>query len=231
MQNIESPPEHTSHVSAVNSSNWRAKVVTIVITALIAGMGGYLLGIKTNQTAPRNSQRVSFDPSPAPTKKPSPTPFVPKTLNSLPTIEPADPELVANWKTYTNARWGISFKYPETWFPKEVPQSSQRGGFDFYSYWVTPHPGRADYPTNAMFNVEISSDGHQTDAQFMNTAFEIPGYQKTLSIAGKLGIKTKWQYYIKLSNTNAMCLILTAFNEDGNRELDSVVSTLEFTNE
>lgn len=56
--------EKSSRVTAVNSSNRRSIVIAIVITALIAGTGGYLLGMRANQNASQGAQRASFYSSP-----------------------------------------------------------------------------------------------------------------------------------------------------------------------
>src|SRR5207248_9518020 len=87
MQDNESRPEQTSRVTAVNSSTWRRTAIAIVITALITGTGGYLLGIKTNQNAPQTTQRVSFQPLPTITAQPfisAPSPGSPQTTATPP---------------------------------------------------------------------------------------------------------------------------------------------------
>jgi hypothetical protein len=63
MQDNESVPEQTSRVTAVRSYTWQRAVIAIVITALIAGTGGYLLGTRANQNASQSTQRVSLNNS------------------------------------------------------------------------------------------------------------------------------------------------------------------------
>ncbi|PJE68920.1 hypothetical protein COU96_02585 [Candidatus Shapirobacteria bacterium CG10_big_fil_rev_8_21_14_0_10_38_14] len=75
-----------------------------------------------------NKQPVpSVPPTKVTTTGPSPAP------SPLPTADPT-----TNWKTYSNSRFGYSFKYPETWEPNRGPGnisdeelSSQRD-VDFY---------------------------------------------------------------------------------------------------
>jgi hypothetical protein len=62
MQDVESTTEQPSHVEAVNSSNWRSIVIAVVITALVTGTAGYLLGITINQNVSQKSQIVSVQP-------------------------------------------------------------------------------------------------------------------------------------------------------------------------
>jgi hypothetical protein len=71
MQGAESIPEQTSHVTTVNSPNWRSITIAIVITVIVAGTSGYVLGIRTNQNPSKSAQRVSFPPSPTITAQPS----------------------------------------------------------------------------------------------------------------------------------------------------------------
>lgn len=51
-QDNESISEQTSRVTTVNSSNWRRTVIVIVITAIIAGTGGYLACRTIHQPTP-----------------------------------------------------------------------------------------------------------------------------------------------------------------------------------
>jgi hypothetical protein len=192
----------------------------VLLAVLMAGTGGYLLGM-------RNSQSIS--PS-----QPSPT-ITAQTSMSTPSPISTQAIAAMNWKTYTNAQWGLSFKYPETWFPQEVPKSSQRGdSIDFYLYGVTPHPGGEGDPSNAVFTVE-SQEGHnqQTNEQFISEARQTGG-KRVLNVAGKPairgdGYRGEWYYAIKLSSTRL--LILAAINEDGANRLDTIASTINFTNE
>jgi hypothetical protein len=46
MQDDESRPEQRTGATGVNSSNWRRTAIVIVITAVFAGAGRYLLRIK-----------------------------------------------------------------------------------------------------------------------------------------------------------------------------------------
>jgi hypothetical protein len=208
-----------------------ALIAAILLSALVAGIGGYWLGIRIGQKSEIISQPAPIATT-TPTTTITATPTVSPTIPILPTQMPT---LTENWKTYTNARWGLSFKYPETWFPQEVPESSQRGdSIDFYPYGVTPHPGGEGDPSNAVFTVE-NQEGHsqQTNEQFISEARQTGG-KRVLNVAGKPairgdGYRGEWYYAIKLSSTRL--LILAAINEDGAKRLDTFASTINFTNE
>jgi hypothetical protein len=91
-----------------------ALIVTILLSALVAGVSGYLLGIRANQTAPRSTQRLSFQPSPIINKQPDLTTTPSST--SFPSINPVSTSSeVVHWITYTDATMGATFEYPATW--------------------------------------------------------------------------------------------------------------------
>ena len=109
MQNNESVLDPTRFPTAVNSCGWQRAAIGVVITALIFGAGGYLFGLRTGQNLSQGKQEIALQPSPLTTEKPSPIPFVPKTLYPVPTTNPM---LTANWKTYTNDKHSFTFRYP-----------------------------------------------------------------------------------------------------------------------
>ena len=98
MQDNESIPEQTSRVTAVNSSNWHRTVIAIVITALVTGASGYILGV-------RNKQPV-FPQQPGTTIMQSP-PITTQQLTSSLLISDG----FVNWRTY-RSYFGYSIKYP-----------------------------------------------------------------------------------------------------------------------
>lgn len=89
-------------------------ISAFLLTALVAGTGGYLLGIRTNQNAPLSDQSISLQPSPIIktqpdlTTTPSSTPF--PSISPVPT-----PSEAVRWITCTDATMGAIFEYPATW--------------------------------------------------------------------------------------------------------------------
>lgn len=138
------------------------------------------------------------------------TPTQTVSLTTIPVFPTQIPTLTANWKTYTNAKWGISFKYPETWFPQEAPQSSQQGdAVNFYPNGVTPDPGGGgETPFNSVFSVEN---------------------QDWPAIRG-VGYNGE-QDYIPIKLTSNSELVFGPHNEDAAKSLDTIISTIKFTDQ
>lgn len=211
-----------------------ALLAVVFFIAVVAGAGGYWLGIKTGQKSEIISQPVLIaTTTPTTTVTATATPTV--SLTTVPVLPTQIPALTANWKTYINAQWGLSFKYPETWFPQEVPNCCPPGNtIRFYLYGVTPHISGGDDPTNAEFVVE-NQEGHspQTNEQFISEARQTDG-KRVLNVAGKPAIRGDGYrgdsyYVIKLSSTRL--LVFGTYNEDGAKRLDTIISTIKFTNE
>jgi hypothetical protein len=195
---------------------------TVSLITIVAGVSWYLLGMKNGQSTPT----LQLSPSPNPTL----------SFPLLPTIEDqSQSPATTHWKTYINAQWGLFFKYPETWFPQEVLGWNPPGdSINFYPYGVTPYPGEADNPTNAVFAVE-NQEGHkpQTNEQFISEASQTDG-KRMLNVAGKPAIRGdgyngESHYIIKLSSTRL--LVLVVYSENAAERLDDIVSTIKFTNE
>lgn len=81
---IESPIPPTKKFSPIF-------ILAILILLLAVGAGGILLGKSLNTSQPSAQPTIA----PAPTQIPTPT-----------------PDVTANWKTYTNNKYGYSFEYP-----------------------------------------------------------------------------------------------------------------------
>lgn len=88
----QSEAQKTAQASPVPQTNKPLIIGLVVIILLLLGSTGYLI-------YQNNLLRQQIAPSPTPTS-PSPSPT-------------ADP--TANWKTYTNDKYKVSFKYPENW--------------------------------------------------------------------------------------------------------------------
>jgi hypothetical protein len=103
-----------------------ALITAVLLSALVAGIGGYFLGIRKNQYAPLSQPSPSPQPAmvtqiPATIAQSSYNQFTP-FLSPLPT-SPLIAEIpnciltghdaeTTNWKTYTNTKYYYSFKYP-----------------------------------------------------------------------------------------------------------------------
>jgi hypothetical protein len=227
MQNNDSGPDQARPPTSVNAYSWQRTAIVVVVTALIAGASGYLLGLRTAQNSSQGNREISLQPLPTQGREPySPIPFVPKTFYPVPTTNPV---LTANWKTYTNAQWHLSFKYPETWFPQKVPLSSHQGddAFNFYPVGVTPHPGEAGDPSNAVFGIQSAA----SQENMLNAVSPPAGFQRVI-VDGKPAVKGDGFCYIKLSSTSWIVLFGGDDEERGAaKRSDTIISTISFTNQ
>ena len=108
--------------TSFNSLKPLVLLATVLLIALVAGMGGYLLRIRKNeQSIPQSQPSASPQPtmithSSAAITQPSTTPTLhptPEIIEVTPMAAPTtDPSLTANWKMYVSEEIGISFKYP-----------------------------------------------------------------------------------------------------------------------
>jgi hypothetical protein len=118
MQDAKSIPEQTNRGTAGKSSTWRRTVIAIVITALIAGTSGYLLGIRTNQNPPQRIQKVSFQPSPYQTAITQVSPTIAQPSNPRQSTKnypvPTRFNPPASWRVY-KSEYGYQYSYPPTW--------------------------------------------------------------------------------------------------------------------
>lgn len=84
-----------------------------VIVMAVAGCGRSRPATTTPIVAPTiavatlTAEAVEPTPTAEPTQPPSPSPTVPEPT--------ATPDPYAGWLTYTNAKYGFSFRYPSTW--------------------------------------------------------------------------------------------------------------------
>jgi hypothetical protein len=145
MQNNESVPDHAHPSTAVNSSSSQRIAIAVVITALIFGAGGYLLGQRTVQNPSQGNQVISVQPSPSLSAEPSPRAFVPKTFYPVPTT---DPVLTANWKTYKNDKYGVTFRYPSNRYINMYPYPPTINGEYPYTDDIVLHTKQTSFEEN-----------------------------------------------------------------------------------
>src|SRR5215211_2590766 len=144
IENGESHPPHPPKQKPL------VLVAVALLIAVIAGTGGYVLGRSSGQKSEFISQTAPI----VSTKLTGTDAITPTVSPTVAVMQTAIPTLTANWKTYTNAKWGITLKYPEEWFSQQVPESSQVGdAIAFYPYGVTPFNGAGDEGTNAVLIV------------------------------------------------------------------------------
>jgi hypothetical protein len=187
MQSDALLPEQTKSVTESNSVTWSRLAIVIVITAVIAGISGYILGARTNQNAHLDTQRVSFQPSLIITAQPSiPTPL----------LSPTQAMVTTSWKTYTNKEQGISFNYLNDW---NVSENKQYGYVTLRSN-IAPCPSPRGNPFicrtgQHIYITTYSSANNVSITEFINKkygSFE-SGFEPTytyVSIGGAKGLRT-----------------------------------------
>ena len=121
MQNSGSIQDHTNPPK----NRWRWFLTSEITYFLLFGGGiiGFFLGQITSWMPSPYHQQIAMQPSPAVSvvlsQASQPTTFVSKTYYHVPL---SDPTQTAKWTTYTNVKFGYSFKYLASHlYPKDLP--------------------------------------------------------------------------------------------------------------
>lgn len=151
MQNNES--NHAHPPTAVHPSSSQRIAIAVVITALIFGVGGYLFGQRTVQTPSQAHRKISLQPSRIPNMRtftlPTPISFDPKKFYPLPTT---DPVLTADWKTYTNEKYGFTLRYPSSLYAYDAPTAYAGFQKTEEETWFEPSPIPSPIRIPTLFN-------------------------------------------------------------------------------
>jgi len=188
---------------------------------------------------------IIFSPT---SKKPSPSSPTP-IPTTVELISPT-PDPTADWKTYTNNRWGYSFKYPSNWFLNNDIVSEYPWPFDGYfdpkynyqqiynaiEAYVYPNQVWSDMTNSAFFDslsrININETGDvgknkgkkiftgTTQDNFTYEIFEINALEKDEPYIGV-------EAYI-LNNQKLAKVILTSYNQEGISLLNQILSTFKF---
>ncbi len=173
--------------------------------------------------------------------------IAPETGNVLPvpdTTTPTEPGLepvpaadeTANWKTYTNSFWKISFKYPDTLFTPCPNYSSEKEGVRFWESGFTCPDGH-DIP------YKIAFIGYETGKY---TEHKKPINTETILLGGKqvqkktyiydesdgplFGLKQSVQVVVTL-NSGTLVLEQWGVNTEEQKAFNQILSTFKFTNQ
>lgn len=150
------PETHPQHPLYSKPRKQLTILAAVFLIALVAGAGGYLLGQKTARNPSQSNQEISLLPSPIPsdklspglsipTRKPSPMPFVPKSYYSIPIT---DPVMTANWKTYKNEKYGVTFRYPSNRYINMYPYPPTINGEYPYTDDIVLHTKQTSFEGN-----------------------------------------------------------------------------------
>lgn len=118
ISSVNSVPVDQSPVPQQTKTNLLIPMLlTVLVSAVIFGMGGYYLGKQSAKPQQDNYASSSITPTPI-------------TESAVPTATPIATESPADLKTYTNKQLGISFQYPSTY---ELLDKTG-GGYDVYLF-------------------------------------------------------------------------------------------------
>lgn len=97
----QNPVNRPEQIPEKPKINYLITGVVVLVCFILFGFGGYSLGRQSGQT--QNTTAVNNAVLPTPNVTNSPTPQT----------KPEDTKV--DWKTYTNTKYGFSFKYPSAW--------------------------------------------------------------------------------------------------------------------
>ena len=178
---------------------------------------------------------VSPTPTPTPTKTVTPTP----TKTATPT-----PDETANWKTYTNTKYGFEFKYPATLFVNEDDICSKGlPSLDVDSDLCDVFLKSPTTPYFVIFGLSVYKTREKAEEQIFRETQELGPYERRI-IELAAGSATE----AKLSRSNRRLIIVgeaptIIFSEDlsekemdqltggtvTKKEFDQILSTFKFT--
>jgi hypothetical protein len=153
---------------------------------------------------------------------------------------------MADWKTYSNSRYGYTIKYPETWFVesekaendfvKGIDGRYDSGGNNGWSNYLQD-PSATETPEDFQhINLTISRTDESL-SDFFDNYYKNPDIKAADKIATKIQGKGTIRYsfmdeltsgsmaFVKLSDNSIMVFGTTA---DSSAVLDVMLSTLEF---
>lgn len=110
------PTSTPSIPQETNSSTGKIIIVTIgfLVFGGVCAVGGYILASTKNTTVQQANTMIHSSSSI------TPTPITSITSTPTPSVT-AEANQYAGWQTYTDTKYGISFKYPVGWTQKNYP--------------------------------------------------------------------------------------------------------------
>lgn len=205
---VLTPQPSAEPVVLATKTNWLVSILFLIIGILI-GAGG--LWAYQNYLAK------------GPTSSPSPTPT-------------ATPDLTANWKTYSNNYWKLSFKYPDNLLKPCPNYFTEKEGIAFWEPNFTCTEGHDILPKIGLYGYDV---GKYAEAKE-------PYKTETVILDGKQGQKKTYIYdesdgplfSLKQSvnivfNVPNGTIVLSQLGDNPSEQklFDQILSTFKFTNQ
>ena len=205
-------PVNSTPPSVNNSSG--SKLIPIILgvaAVVIIAIGAYTLGAKQSQPVVQNSIQTTPIPSPTPIDE------------------------TANWKTYTNTKYGFLIKYPMSWSYLEVPNTTYKTTTD--QVWFS-NDGKWPMPqtdSKATITIELTknnpsvgwSEEFFTDYKKERTILDNISAERISGTHKEIGAKR----VIVFADIGDYYLVAqpASFDEISLVEFDQILSTFRFT--
>lgn len=165
----------------------------------------------------------------------TPPKLTPTSVAQIPTPTP-DP--TTNWKTYTNTKYSLSFKYPSTWFFKDaagIAPGTYLASIAFFKNGTTPHisTGRGDngnevlylYISNPTFNNKTITETKEQFIQEIRTL-----NQSAITVDGHpAGYDSNYKSYSIWYN-DTIQIYISPWNDgvEAEKNINAILSTFKF---
>ena len=204
--------------------------VIVILVVLIGFVGVYFLGTLKNKPS---------------TVNPTSSPVAVAKESAIPTVKPvATTDLTADWKTYTNTKFGFSFKYPTDFKTTLSPTTGEE--FNLVVDKKTNVSEMGFVPVQFSINMSRDENNMIRNITTLSQAEEIYKINRNqtrksilldnksaVTVAGLVeglgpGTGQFLSYtFVKLNNE---VLIIQLGNKDYQTELNQILSTFKFTN-
>lgn len=200
-------------------------LIGILVIAGVAG-GAYYLGTKKPVTVIPTQTPVVTSQTPQPT--------IASQTTSI-------PDATANWNTYTNTQYGISFKYPDTWFFKDATQiapGTSLVSIAFFKNGTNAHisSGRGDSGNELMYMIISNNlDGSQivsiTKDKFIQEVTTINPKNVNVTIDGHPASYDSNDKSYSIWYNDKIQISVSAWNDDieAKNNIDTIISSLKFS--
>lgn len=166
-------------------------LLTLLGSGVVFGGGAYYLATVQNTPETVDTTQTTVRATKKPTANPT-------NSNAIIATASTTADETANWKTYTNTKYGFFFKYPETMDdPKTLGISGDLAGIEssnFSTYIKNDNYGRTGEASSLIFNIYEPSteDKNLTLDQFVTKTVRNESSKQTTTIGGEKAIRVSF---------------------------------------